>query len=1422
MDLINNMFLRNENTYPKKVLEKLQGFNRSAPNWEWADLIFWTQEFKSLIEKYQIEELPGPLVLETLKSLSFCFKSGLPEGVQFKILEIFVLMGQAGVTKQKNLVILSLLTFFHVCSNLVKVKILENIEKLIENCYEFSVDSVVAGVFQGIEEKGEVFDSVCGVIKKIGKNKDVEVHNALWKVVITSKNKKMPVLTLLKTLEIKDECRDLMLNGILSALYDQNLRVKRIGLDLIKTHFPIGNTEIWRTDKILLLKAALIVSDSREPTVLRRLWEWIYPLEMSDESESTSLLAETFLDIQSTSQDKNLAIRIAELICSSEFGTKVFEGICLDLLIFIIKYLESITCSLPPLIELMKPIKFVLLEKISQNFESFLQMSEELGYSILSFILSNKLQSGSFAYSVFHQLLVSFEFLENKISLYNILEFLSIHMNEVPPLYKLTNSIIKYLANTSNKEFLQKIVNILKNFEKNGLDIETFLLDIKTKVKITSDNDKYRLIQFLGNFEKSPISSVESQFLWKKLLRKEEIFELILQMGKYKKELVNIGLLDLLNKGKIGVQAFLKFWQRASATEIIETLSPDLISVIINLLENHEGLRPWIQSIDTKAFIVIDYLLVTILDPITVRMPANRIYVYENIFNHSSFTEKLKMLKSFLSNISYIAINSLLLQDLSTRVQEFLKIHKLTANKYMQALVKTLVSYMLAQPFDELTLLSIDCLELLTQLLPQNLMNYLVRKGIRCLEHAIPQDNITVQVSVMNLISPLLLKINEKYFIRLCDWREFTNCLLSGCFSKDAIIRRLWRNTVVKSLQIVGKYSSEESLTQYYDALVKGISHYLVTEKDVALITTLNCILNSVFQHHLAHFFKLVVRSFESIIRIGADFLMLAGDVYQDRHPMDTIKEVFKCLVERFPQELIDSFIFIWSKYCQNKPDYISVLLVLIQQFQLPLESIFLYILRFLQKDAKDSKSNKEIQVFVAFLIYKLTLETSIISDFVKNYERLWENLQDLLNELLKSPHSEVSALLLKLLSIVQLDFQSFYNNSTKSTKKQLKEFVGKLFESIFSNIFIRRKQCLPIPYPDFDSDCEVHELCLHYMIKHAYDTAFFVCIGETLPCSLFISNCCLNLLFNLPNTQYGKRQALAFIVSSLKYEELRVAEKIRKNVFELFFHEAFLMDSPECIRGFCQILQFIVKLESSNNAVLLKVLETYKEGWIFNRKDSKMCSKKIARVGLLIMSGDIDQYKECLEYIEGLLNSAFNEFEIFKFFCVLIKVLYLKMNQILFSLIWKKFYYLFCIKSFEYFETKSDPDALFEFLRLIEFFSVTGYEEFFTSLYLFVPDVPYTEKSENLVQSLPILLKSYSSNKCIKAIWNSTVNNDLTVYKSFTICREFNGISELEQIIHSFSQVCMCYSTQSPSDNQEEVFEEVERELHSLFLNCA
>jgi len=342
-------------------------------------------------------------------------------------------------------------------------------------------------------------------------------------------------------------------------------------------------------------------------------------------------------------------------------------------------------------------------------------------------------------------------------------------------------------------------------------------------------------------------------------------------------------------------------------------------------------------------------------------------------------------------------------------------------------------------------------------------------------------------------------------------------------------------------------------------------------------------------------------------------------------------------------------------------------------------------------------------------------------------------------------------------------------------------------------------------------------------MIKHAYDTAFFVCMGETLPCSLFISNCCLNLLFNLPNTQYGKRQALAFIVASLRYEELKVAEKIRKNVFELFFHEGFLMDSPECIRGFCQILRVIVKLESSNNAVFTKVLETYKEGWIFNRKDPILCSKRISRVGLLVMSGEIDEYKDCLEQIEGLLSAAFYEFEIFKFFCVLIKVLYLKMSQAVFSVTWKKFSQQFCIKCFEYFELKSDPESLFELLRLIEFFSVTGYEEFFSSLYLFVPDVPCTEKSGNLLQSLPMLLKSFScSDRNIRAVWNSTVNNDLMVYKSFTICREFNDFSELEKIVNSFAQVCMCYSTQSPSHKQEEVFEEVEREVHSLFLNCA
>ena len=1088
------MFFRNENTYPKKFLDKIQNFTKDFENWEWTDLVHWCQDIKSLIERHLEEILPVPLLLNLFKTISCCLRNDLAEGVQQKLFEVFAILAGNKDVMQRRLMATVLVAFFAVACKEVQVKSINLLISICGDSEKYPIDSIMAGVFKVIDEKGEVFEKVREMVLMFLRNNEEKAYNSLWRVALSSSNK-MPSMIILKSYKPAQSIFDenLKIFALVSGLHDSNLRVRRLALDLIKVHFPILSLDVSRYDKLVLLKATLLICELREQTILRRLWEWVFPHEMGQETDSISLIVDAFYEIRSEVTDKNIIIRTADLICGCEFGSLIFEHISIELVIFII-YSQVNSSDLENLISTLNAFKNVLLVKILEQLENFLQMSEDLAYSIIFFIVKHNFHNGSFSFAVFEQLLFSIDYLENKLKLFEVLEKLSHCVNEIPSMGKFVLTAVEYLTRVNDSKSMEKIEEILKNFEKNSLNVSSFLLDVKKRIRINKDTEKYRLVEFLGNFKNPPISLVEMQFVWKKILRKEEVFTLILKISKHNNELVNLGLLELIGKSKIGFQAFLKFWDRASTAEITETFTSSIICVLISLIDENDDLRPWMHSLDSKAYIVVDLLLVQLLDPVTTRVPANRIFIYENLFDKQSIIEKLSKLYKFLQNISNFAIESLLLQPLLPGLKSFLPVHKLTAETYMQVLVKSLVLYLVTQPFDESALLASKSLEMVSKFLPQNLTFHLVRGGVRCLEHAIAQSNYTLQVSVMSLISPLLENLCEEDYIQLYSRRVFTSCLLEGCFSKEAIIRRQWRQIIYKTLEMVCKYSSIESFSQYFEPLIKEISYNMVYYKDTSLVSTMASIIKCLFrqnQRFLSQSFKFI----ESCLKISADFLVISGSWYKNKHPVVKIKKTFTDVSQLHPQELIDAFVSLWSKYCLAKQDYLPVLMVLISQFNISLEGTFKCLLKILTKDQKNL--NREVQVFISFLTYKLFSQTFIIEGFVRDYVELWTLTLELLTELLKSAYSEVPALIVKILSVALMD-DKFYSSSTRAQKKTLKEFVGKLFESVFSNIFNIKKQCISIPYPDFKDEVEIHELCLNYMIKHAYDVTLLACMKET------------------------------------------------------------------------------------------------------------------------------------------------------------------------------------------------------------------------------------------------------------------------------------------------------------------------------------
>ena len=87
-------------------------------------------------------------------------------------------------------------------------------------------------------------------------------------------------------------------------------------------------------------------------------------------------------------------------------------------------------------------------------------------------------------------------------------------------------------------------------------------------------------------------------------------------------------------------------------------------------------------------------------------------------------------------------------------------------------------------------------------------------------------------------------------------------------------------------------------------------------------------------------------------------------------------------------------------------------------------------------------------------------------------------------------------------------------------------------------------------------------------MIKHAYQIAYFSCIGDIGSCGLYISNACLSLLFGIPSALIGRELATEFILNSLKIPGLKVAERIKKEIIDLINSDYFFAKCEDCFEN--------------------------------------------------------------------------------------------------------------------------------------------------------------------------------------------------------------------------------------------------------------
>jgi hypothetical protein len=267
-----------------------------------------------------------------------------------------------------------------------------------------------------------------------------------------------------------------------------------------------------------------------------------------------------------------------------------------------------------------------------------------------------------------------------------------------------------------------------------------------------------------------------------------------------------------------------------------------------------------------------------------------------------------------------------------------------------------------------------------------------------------------------------------------------------------------------------------------------------------------------------------------------------------------------------------------------------------------------------------------------------------------------------------------------------------------------------------------------------------------------------------------------------------------------------------------MIFSENFIKSSSECFHEFSFIVGQTLKNPSALHETFERTTQEFRESWFFiKRKSLETEKKQLARTCFLFYSSEWGEKSKMIQMMQSYLESCLNEKGLFRYFCVLLKIAFVKMNLNDFQLIWNRFVRKIVVLCLQVFEDPDDFSAVLDCLRLIEFFFCVEFEEISRILYLFLPDLNGKRTEGNFE---PVLLKRFFKDpERVKSL--DECNFDLKVCKSFvTGFEDVDNFNDLEKIVVSFVIVWKIHSIQPPGHSVSDVFEQIERELQSLFIN--
>ncbi|WVQ73679.1 hypothetical protein IAR50_003259 [Cryptococcus sp. DSM 104548] len=289
-----NSLLANDAKYKKfrqQVEKSLQSFESVN---EWADFISFLSRLLKTLQSQSppYNEIPRKLIVG--KRLAQCLNPALPSGVHQRALDvytfIFSIIGVDGLNRDLTIWSSGLFPFFQYAATSVRpllINIYETYYLPLQEHLRPATKAFILAVLPGIEEEsGDFFDKILFLLDRLsGAVTPSFFLQNTFLILITSPASRLAALNYLSRRMLKPPDHPeatvetgLLIRGFAAVLGDDNLLVRRNGLDLLLRVLRLdsgvykGATD---KDKELLMRAVTDVVLQKELSLSRRVYTWL-------------------------------------------------------------------------------------------------------------------------------------------------------------------------------------------------------------------------------------------------------------------------------------------------------------------------------------------------------------------------------------------------------------------------------------------------------------------------------------------------------------------------------------------------------------------------------------------------------------------------------------------------------------------------------------------------------------------------------------------------------------------------------------------------------------------------------------------------------------------------------------------------------------------------------------------------------------------------------------------------------------------------------------------------------------------------------------------------------------------------------------------------------------------------------------------